>query len=201
MQCLGLGPSAYSTGERRRQGARTTAGNPPARRVLGEGAWASQYPAKGSRPRPLRLAKQPTGLQDISWKAQVRLWQRSRRLVSRGTHANVVTVASARERAGGLWALAQQGPRPAEGPRTHRHCPRHSAGLPTGSGRDAAPVCWHPRRREEAWIRIRVPRERQAPDGRKEGGSQPTKSSRINRRLLLAPTLPMHRGEKNIMQT
>src|SRR5689334_18868623 len=44
--------------------------------------------------------------------------------------------------------------------------------------------------------RIREPRQRQAPDGGKEGGSQPTESSRINRRVLLAPALPMHEGKK-----
>jgi hypothetical protein len=45
-----------------------------------------------------------------------------------------------------------------------------------------------------------VPRARQAPDGRKYGGSQPTDISRINRRLLLAPALPMTKvnGRKNM---
>jgi hypothetical protein len=42
-----------------------------------------------------------------------------------------------------------------------------------------------------------VPRVRPAPDGRKEGGSQPTDSSRINRRLFLAPPLPMYGGQKH----
>jgi len=42
-----------------------------------------------------------------------------------------------------------------------------------------------------------VPRWRQAPDGGKEGGSQPTESSRINRRLFLAPPLFMHKGAHN----
>jgi transposase len=42
MQCLGLLPSASSTGERRQQGAMTKAGNTQARRVLVEGAWAYQ---------------------------------------------------------------------------------------------------------------------------------------------------------------
>jgi hypothetical protein len=46
-----------------------------------------------------------------------------------------------------------------------------------------------------------VPRVRQAPDGRKEGGSQPTDSSKINRRLLLAPALLMHEGSTNSMKT
>jgi len=36
-----------------------------------------------------------------------------------------------------------------------------------------------------------VPRARQAPDGRKEGGNQSTESRRITRRLFLAPALPM----------
>jgi len=36
-----------------------------------------------------------------------------------------------------------------------------------------------------------VPRMRQAPDGGKEGGSQPTDISVINRRVLLAPALPI----------
>ena len=41
-----------------------------------------------------------------------------------------------------------------------------------------------------------VPRMRQAPDGCQEGGSQPTDISRINRRVLLAPTLPRDKREK-----
>jgi transposase len=40
MTFLGLIPSEYSTGERRRQGSLTTAGNTHARRALVEGAWA-----------------------------------------------------------------------------------------------------------------------------------------------------------------
>jgi transposase len=49
MNYLGLSPAEYSSGERRRQGAITNAGNTHARRVLVEGAWASRYPAKVSR--------------------------------------------------------------------------------------------------------------------------------------------------------
>ena len=36
---------------------------------------------------------------------------------------------------------------------------------------------------------------RQAPDGGKEGGSQPTDSSVINRRVFLAPALPVDKGK------
>jgi transposase len=110
MKCLGLIPSEYSTGDHRWQGAMTTAGNPQARRALIEGAWAYRYPAKVSRHLQLRLEKQPKVIQDISWKAQVRLCRRYRRLGARGKHANVVTVAIARELAGFMWAIAKQVP-------------------------------------------------------------------------------------------
>jgi hypothetical protein len=63
-----------------------------------------------SRHLPRRLAQQPSIFQDISWKAQVRLCQRYRRLVSRGKHANVVTVAMARELVGFMWAIAREVP-------------------------------------------------------------------------------------------
>jgi transposase len=110
MKFLGLVPSEYSSGEQRRQGSITKAGNPHARRALVEGAWAYRYPAKVSRHLQLRLEQQPTIIQDISWKAQVRLCKRYRRLVSRGKHANVVTVAIARELAGFMWAIAREVP-------------------------------------------------------------------------------------------
>ena len=54
MSSLGLTPSEYSSGERRRQGRITTAGHTFARRALIEGAWAYRYPAQVSRPRPWR---------------------------------------------------------------------------------------------------------------------------------------------------
>ena len=110
MKFLGLIPSEYSSGERRQQGSITKAGNTHARRALVEGAWAYRYPAKVSRHLQLRLEKHPTLIQDISWKAQVRLCQRYRRLVARGKHANVVTVAIARELAGCMWAIAKEIP-------------------------------------------------------------------------------------------
>ena len=53
MSYLGLIPSEYSSGDRRRQGGITKAGNTHARRVLIEGAWAYRYPAKVSRHLPV----------------------------------------------------------------------------------------------------------------------------------------------------
>jgi transposase len=110
MKYLGLIPSEYSSGERRRQGAITKAGNAHARRALVEGAWAYRYPAKVSRHLQLRLEQLPKPLQDISWKAQVRLCKRFRRLMARGKHPNQVVVAIARELAGFMWAMAKEVP-------------------------------------------------------------------------------------------
>jgi len=108
MSYLGLVPSEHSSGERRRQGSITKTGNSHARRVLVEGAWAYRYPAKVSRHLQLRLEKVPQAIQDISWKAQVRLCKRYRRLVARGKQVNQVVVAIAREMAAFVWAIARE---------------------------------------------------------------------------------------------
>jgi transposase len=110
MSYLGLTPSEYSSGERRRQGSITKTGNTHARHALVEGAWAYRYPAKVSRHLQLRLEKLPKAVQDISWKAQVRLCKRYRKLSARGKHANQVVVAIARELIAFMWAIAKEVP-------------------------------------------------------------------------------------------
>src|SRR5437867_9766907 len=113
MSYLGLTPSEYSSGDRRRQGGITKAGNTHARRALVEGAWAYRYPAKVSRHLQLRLEKLPAEVQAISWKAQVRLCGRYRKLLARGKHPNTVAAAIARELAAFMWAIAKARPVPA----------------------------------------------------------------------------------------
>ncbi len=108
MSYLGLTPSEYSSGERRRQGSITKTGNTHARHALVEGAWAYRYPAKVSRHLQLRLEKLPKAVQDISWKAQVRLCKRYRKLSARGKHPNQVVVAIARELVAFMWAIAKE---------------------------------------------------------------------------------------------
>ena len=110
MHSLGFTPSAYSTGERRRQGGITTTGNTHARRALSAGAWASRSPATIRRPLHLRLEQGPQPIQDMRWQAQVRLGTRSRQLSARGTNPHHVVVAIARERRAFLWAMAQDVP-------------------------------------------------------------------------------------------
>ena len=107
---LGLIPSEYASGDSRRQGSITKAGNGHARRALIEGAWAYRFPAKVSAHIQKRLEHLPKPIQDIGWKAQVRLCKRYRRLTARGKHPNVAVTAVARELAAFMWAIAREVP-------------------------------------------------------------------------------------------
>ena len=107
MSYLGLTPSEYSSGSKRQQGGITKSGNTHARRVLVESAWAYRHPAKVSAYLQKRIGHLPQELQDLSWKAQVRLCKRYRSLCARGKHVNEVIVAIARELAAFIWAVAK----------------------------------------------------------------------------------------------
>jgi len=107
---VGLIPSEYSSGLSRRQGGITKAGNGRARRALIEGAWAYRHPAKVSQHLQTRIDRLPKPIQDLGWKAQVRLCKRYRRLVGRGKHPNVVVTSIARELIAFMWAIAKEVP-------------------------------------------------------------------------------------------
>jgi transposase len=107
---VGLIPSEYSSGESRRLGPITKAGNGHARRALVEAAWAYRYPAKVSAHLQNRIERSPKPIQEISWKAQVRLCKRYRRMVARGKNPNIVVTAIAREILAFLWAIAREVP-------------------------------------------------------------------------------------------
>jgi hypothetical protein len=110
---VGLIPSEYSSGPSRRQGGITKAGNGRARRALIEGAWAYRHPAKVSQHIQTRIDDLPKLIQDLGWKAQVRLCKRFRRLTARGKHPNVAVTAIARELIAFMWAIAKEVPVPA----------------------------------------------------------------------------------------
>ncbi|MBM3508430.1 MAG: IS110 family transposase [Alphaproteobacteria bacterium] len=110
---VGLIPSEYSSGGSRRQGGITKAGNGRARRALIEAAWAYRHPAKVSAHIQTRIDHLPKPLQDLGWKAQVRLCKRFRRLTARGKHPNVAVTAIARELIAFMWAIAREVPVPA----------------------------------------------------------------------------------------
>jgi len=105
---VGLIPSVHATGNSRRLGSITKAGNSHARRVLVEGAWAYRHPAKVSEAIRKRLERLPKNIQDIAWKAQVRLCKRFRRLSARGKHPNIIVTAIARELLAFMWAIARE---------------------------------------------------------------------------------------------
>ena len=107
---VGLVPSEDSSGPRRRLGAITKTGNGRARRALIEGAWAYRHPAKVSEHLQRRIGALPRPIQDIGWKAQVRLCKRFRRLTARGKHPNVAVTAIARELIAFMWAIAKEVP-------------------------------------------------------------------------------------------
>ena len=108
MAYLGLVPSEQSSGQRRRQGGITKAGNGAARRLLIEAAWCYRFPARVSRELLLRQEGLASTIRDTAWKAQLRLCRRYRRLAQTGKLPTVVTTAIARELSGFVWAIARQ---------------------------------------------------------------------------------------------
>jgi transposase len=107
MGFVGLVPSLDASGLRHRTGPITKTGNAHVRRVLVEAAWAYRHPARRSVELQRRLQGQPPEVQEISWKGQLRLCGRYRRMRARGMQHNKVVVAIARELVGFLWATAR----------------------------------------------------------------------------------------------
>ena len=107
---VGLVPSEHSSGATRHQGGITKTGNGRARRALIEAAWAYRFNAKVSEQIRKRIEGLPRPIQDIAWKAQLRLCRRFRRLISRGKHPNVAVTAIARELLAFMWAIAREVP-------------------------------------------------------------------------------------------
>jgi len=112
MAFLGLVPSEYSSGPSVRRGGITKAGNPHARRLLAEAAWAYQGVPRIGRQMLYRQEALPKPICDIAWKAQLRLTSRFRKLVARGKAKPKVATAIARELTGFIWAIAREVPPP-----------------------------------------------------------------------------------------
>ena len=107
MAYLGLVPSEHSSGNTRRQGGITKAGNGAARRTLVEAAWSYRFPARISREQLLRQEGLAQPIRDTAWKAQERLCGRYRTLSRSRKPPTVVVTAIARELAGFVWAIAR----------------------------------------------------------------------------------------------
>jgi transposase len=106
MGYAGLVPREYSSGASRWRGGITKTGNAHLRRVVVEAAWAYRHPAALKATLRRRQVGQLPDVQDIAWRAQVRLHQKWERLIHRGKGGSVATVAVARELLGFMWAVA-----------------------------------------------------------------------------------------------
>ena len=78
MAFLGLVPSEYSSGGKRRLGSITKTGNGHARRVLIESSWSYRFPARKTKHLRQKESKASGIVQSIAWKAQKRLCCRVR---------------------------------------------------------------------------------------------------------------------------
>lgn len=108
MAYLGLVPSEHSTGEKTKRGGITKCGNGHVRRSLIEAGQAYSHPARITRPLLKRQENLPQSVVDISWKAQVRLCSRFKRLMAKGKARNVVVTAMARELCAFMWAISKE---------------------------------------------------------------------------------------------
>jgi transposase len=106
MSYLGLVPSEHSSGESRRRGSITKTGNGHVRRVLVEAAWAYRLPARISLKLHKRQEARPHNVCAISWKAQLRLCARYKRLQAQGKANQLIITAIARELCAFMWAIA-----------------------------------------------------------------------------------------------
>lgn len=110
MAYLGLVPSEHSSGDKRRQGRITKAGNGHARRLLVEAAWHYRHPARVAPILQKRWKNLSEEVRAIAWKAQERLCGRFRRLAARKMMKNKIVIAVARELVGFIWAIARAQP-------------------------------------------------------------------------------------------
>jgi transposase len=112
MAFLGLVPREHTSGDSRKLGGITKAGNAHARWILTEAVQHAFLAPKVSTQLTVRQRGQATAYRELSWKVQTRLYKRSRHLLGRGVMKAKVTVALARELAGFIWALLTQVPAP-----------------------------------------------------------------------------------------
>jgi transposase len=108
MAYTGLVPSERSSGEQRKQGPITRAGNRHVRRILVEAAWAYRYRPVLTEPIRLRSRGVAAEVKRIAARAQARLAGRYVRMLAKGKPANKVIVAVARELAGFVWSIARE---------------------------------------------------------------------------------------------
>ena len=123
MAFLGLVPRENSTGDHRKLGAITKAGNAQARWILIEAVQHASLPPKVSAHLAQRQEGQPEEYRRIAWKMQNRLYKRHWHLTNRRLMPAKVKVALARELCGFVWDLLRHVPPPAAKPAAKTKAP------------------------------------------------------------------------------
>ncbi len=113
MGYAGLVPSEYSSGSRESRGRITRNGSAHLRRVLGESAWHARHRPWLSARLKEQLARLPSEVADIAWKAQERLHRKFTKLLYQKKPAGKVATAVARELVGFIWAIGYEAERKA----------------------------------------------------------------------------------------
>lgn len=108
MSFLGVTPSEVSSGNSRKLGGITKAGNVRLRSILMQAAWAYRLTPRVEGTLLRRNRKASQAVRDIAWRAQERLHRKLHRLTARGKPKNKALVAVARELAGFVWDIARQ---------------------------------------------------------------------------------------------
>jgi transposase len=106
---LGLVPSEHSSGERTARGHITKTGNRHVRRILVQIVWHYQYPPNVGPALRQRRLEQPAWVLSHADRAMSRLRRRFLTLTARGKSRQQIAIALARELAGFLWAVSQEG--------------------------------------------------------------------------------------------
>jgi len=101
----GVVPRENSSGQRQQRGGITKTGNAHLRRIVIEAAWSYRLkPAIGPGLRK-RQKDVPESIQEIAWKAQLRLHKRYARLAAAGKDQRKIVTAVGRELLGFIWAI------------------------------------------------------------------------------------------------
>lgn len=108
MGYVGLVPTEQTSGATRRRGPITKTGNAHVRRLLVESAWHYRRQPRMSKALRERSVGIAPGVCAIAWKAQSRLHNRLRKLLSRGKPPAKAVTAVARELAGFVWAIGRE---------------------------------------------------------------------------------------------
>lgn len=109
MAFLGLIPGEYSSGGKTISKGITKTGNIELRALLYEAAWNYTKTPKVGQFMKLHVPERtPQFAKDISWKAQLRLNRRYKKLVGKGKKSQVAITAISRELVGFIWAICKE---------------------------------------------------------------------------------------------